>query len=197
MAKDELKKQKKKKDKEKVKDKVKVKDKDRVKKSKKKKDEESVHEKSKMDKDLETKKEKAVDAKSMAKMSEAMGLNSKYDFLLSMSLEEYLEQIYILSDSNHKVRVTDVATALGISKPSVNRAINNLVDMGYVEHSNYGGIGLTRKGKDIAKHIYLKHKALETFLVEIVGVSEEKACKEARDASHYLSMETVEGIRRM
>lgn len=173
MAKDELKKLKKKKDKEKIKektkDKVKIKEKDKEKKSKKKKDADIVQEKFR-------------------------DLNGKYDFVLSMSLEEYLEQIYILSEGNDKVRVTDVAATLGISKPSVNRAINNLVEMGYVEHSNYGGIGLSKKGKEIAKHIYSKHKTLERFLV-MVGISEEKAAKEARDASHYLGIETVKRIR--
>lgn len=196
MAKDELKKLKKKKDKEKSKDKAKskdkVKEKDKVKKSKKKKEGESVQEKTRYEEPLKNLKEEKEPPSSETKKSGVKGVNSKYDFLLSMSLEEYLEQIYILSEGGDKVRVTDIATSLEISKPSVNRAINNLTDMGYVEHSNYGGIELTRKGKNIAKHIYSKHKALEAFLVERVGVSEEKAAKEAKNASHYFSIETVE-----
>lgn len=194
MAKDELKKNKKKKGKDK--DKEKNKEKDKVKKEKK---QSKAQKSEKADKDEKSSKneksavtKKTIEPKKNKLVAKTKAITNKYDFVLSASLEEYMEQIYLLDKEGKKVRVTDVARELGISKPSVNRAINSLADMGYVEHNNYGGIELTKKGKDIAKHIYSKHKALEVFLVETVGISEEKASKEAKNASHYFSLETVE-----
>lgn len=197
MAKDELKKNKKKKGK----DKEKNKEKDKVKKEKKQTKAQKSEKADKGEKTDKTKKtskiekspvtKKTIEPKKNKLVAETKAITSKYDFVLSASLEEYMEQIYLLDKEGKKVRVTDVARELGISKPSVNRAINSLADMGYVEHNNYGGIELTKKGKDIAKHIYSKHKALEVFLVETVGISEEKASKEAKNASHYFSLETV------
>lgn len=62
---------------------------------------------------------------------------------LSSSLEDYLREIYVLEQKNKEVRVTDVAQLLGISKPSVNRAMNTLKEQGYIEHEHYGTIRLT------------------------------------------------------
>ena len=45
---------------------------------------------------------------------------------LSASLEDYLKEIYLLNLEGQEVRVTDIARSLGISKPSVNRAMNTL-----------------------------------------------------------------------
>lgn len=192
MAKDELKKNKKKKGK----DKEKNKEKDKVKKEKKQTKAQKSEKADKTEKSSKNEKspvtKKTIKSEKNKLVAETKAITSKYDFVLSASLEEYMEQIYLLDKEGKKVRVTDVARELGISKPSVNRAINSLADMGYVEHNNYGGIELTKKGKDIAKHIYSKHKALEVFLVETVGISEEKASKEAKNASHYFSLETVE-----
>ena len=191
MAKDELKKNKKKKGK----DKEKNKEKDKVKKEKKQTKAQKSEKADKTEKSSKNEKspvtKKTIKSEKNKLVAETKAITSKYDFVLSASLEEYMEQIYLLDKEGKKVRVTDVARELGISKPSVNRAINSLADMGYVEHNNYGDIELTKKGKDIAKHIYSKHKALEVFLVETVGISEEKASKEAKNASHYFSLETV------
>ena len=46
--------------------------------------------------------------------------------MISKSLEEYLKIMYILKKQNGYLRVTDIAEKMGCSKPSVNKAINNL-----------------------------------------------------------------------
>ena len=46
--------------------------------------------------------------------------------MISSSLEEYLKNIYVLKQQNGHVRVTDIAIKMDCSKPSVNKAINNL-----------------------------------------------------------------------
>lgn len=51
---------------------------------------------------------------------------------MTASLEDYLEAIYFLNGANGEVRMTDLAAELGISKPSVNRAVNTLKSQGYV-----------------------------------------------------------------
>ena len=50
---------------------------------------------------------------------------------LSSSLEDYLEIIYILMQNSDSVGITDIAKALSISKPSVNKAVNLLKEKGY------------------------------------------------------------------
>ena len=64
---------------------------------------------------------------------------------ISASLEDYLEEIFILHQEGAQVRVTDIAAALKVSKPSVNRAVGTLKDAGLLDHEFYGTIAL--KGK--------------------------------------------------
>ena len=72
--------------------------------------------------------------------------------------EEYLKTIYILEQSSGKIRVTDIAKKLKITKPSVNRAIKNLRDLDLVEYEVYGDIKLTYQGEEKAKEILLQRE---------------------------------------
>ena len=72
---------------------------------------------------------------------------------LTNSQEEYLKTIYILEKNIGKVRVTDIAEKLKITKPSVNKAIKHLKDIKLIEYEVYGEINLTQNGEELAKEI--------------------------------------------
>lgn len=108
--------------------------------------------------------------------------------------EDYLEAIYVLDSRQSIVKSVDVAKYLGVSKPSVFRALSNLESMGYISKENYGDIKITTDGKARAKEILLKHNALKTFLIEVLGVSEDNAEKDACKIEHDLSDETKDKL---
>ncbi len=110
---------------------------------------------------------------------------------ITASLEDYLEAIYFLNGKNDYVRVTDIASELGISKPSVNRAVNTLKELGYVDHERYGSLKLTETGTEIAMAVANRHVMLKSFLTEIVGVDADVAEKEACEIEHVLSPDTI------
>lgn len=114
---------------------------------------------------------------------------------VSPSLEDYLEAIYFIFSEKGAARVTDVAVYLGISKPSVNKAINLLKNMGYVNHEHYGLLNLTEKGMDMAKSVANRHKVLTRFLNELLGIDEKDAISEACKIEHHLSADTVDRLR--
>lgn len=62
---------------------------------------------------------------------------------MQKSGEDYLEAVLALSEEHEKVRTTDVALRLGVSKPSVNRAMKVLSQDGYIRQETYGDIHLT------------------------------------------------------
>lgn len=109
---------------------------------------------------------------------------------LTASLEDYIEIIYVLSQNSSDVGVTDVAKALGISKPSVNRAIRALKLKKLVIQEKYGKIILTPMGKSVANAVYSKHRVLRDFFVIVLGVSDETAESDACKIEHMLSDET-------
>lgn len=114
---------------------------------------------------------------------------------VTASLEDYLEAIHVLNIKNGNVRVTDIAAELGLSKPSVNRAINTLKSQGLVIHEHYGDLELTAEGIKIAAEVYSRHLLLCEFLTSCLGVDSKVAEEEACLIEHDLSADTVEKLR--
>ncbi|MDR1863073.1 MAG: metal-dependent transcriptional regulator [Treponema sp.] len=113
---------------------------------------------------------------------------------MTQSLEDYLEMVSFLSDEG-EVRVTDIASRLGVSKPSVLTALRTLEEQGLLEHERYKTVTLTKKGGLLAADIRDRHHFLTAFLRDILGVSAEIAEKDACKMEHLLSGETLKKIR--
>lgn len=112
---------------------------------------------------------------------------------LTASQEEYLKTIYIFEKMG-KVRVTYIADKLKITKPSVNKAINNLKELKLVNYEAYGDITLTSRGQDLAKEVLRKQDVLATFLVDVLGVDEEDAEQEVNKMKHAVSENTIKKL---
>jgi DtxR family Mn-dependent transcriptional regulator len=113
---------------------------------------------------------------------------------MTQSLEDYLEAVSFLADSG-AVRVTDIASRLGVSKPSVLVALRSLEERGLLEHERYRGVILTGIGAVRAAEIRDRHEFLTAFLRDVVGVSQEIAEKDACRMEHVLSEETMKRMR--
>lgn len=111
--------------------------------------------------------------------------------MISKSLEEYLKTMYVLKKQNGYLRVTDIAEKMGCSKPSVNKAINNLKENGLVNYETYGEIELTKEGEDLAKKILETYDIAYLFLKEILGLSMEEAKQEAEQIKSVISDNTI------
>lgn len=113
---------------------------------------------------------------------------------MTASAEDYLEAIFILSQKskNAHVRVTDLASFLAVSKPSVTHAVGVLKEKGFLEHEAYGGIVLTPAGESCAANVLRRHNMIQRFLVHTLGVSEANAEADACRMEHILSAETIE-----
>lgn len=116
-------------------------------------------------------------------------LNKNY---ISEALEDYLEAIYVFSQNKPSVRITDIALHLGLSKPSVNRAVNSLKNRGLVMHEPYGDIILTEKGLNLGYELYSRHKMIKKFLVKVLNLTHDDAEREACRIEHNISKNTVD-----
>ena len=115
---------------------------------------------------------------------------------LTPSIENYLETIYMLSLEQKGVRSIDVATQLMVSKPSVNKALRNLINAGFATQEKYSLIYLTEIGLQKAKEVMTRHETIKEFLLNILKVSENIAETEACMMEHAMSNETVEKMRK-
>ncbi|MBQ9494436.1 MAG: metal-dependent transcriptional regulator [Treponema sp.] len=109
--------------------------------------------------------------------------------------EDYLEAILMLQNEKGTVRSVDVARKLGVSKPSVSRAMGILKDGGYLEDGESTELHLTKKGIEKATDIYSRHRLLTEFLVKITGVPEDQAEKNACRIEHDIDVDIVAGIQ--
>ena len=109
------------------------------------------------------------------------------------SAEDYLEMILRLSEEKGYVRSVDIASGLGVSKPSVSVAMKHLREDGYITMDKDNYIALTDSGMEIALRIYDRHKALTKILIRI-GVSPDVAQEDACKIEHDISPETYDAI---
>lgn len=115
---------------------------------------------------------------------------------LTSSQEEYLKTIYLLEKNSKKVRVTDIALKLNKTKPSVNKAINMLKDMGLLYYKVYGNMTLTKEGKNYAIEIIKKQDILKMFLIEILNIDQKCAEEEAIAMKHAISEQTAKKLNK-
>ena len=106
---------------------------------------------------------------------------------LSANIEEYLEAIYKISQSEESVKTSRISKDLGITAASVSEMLKRLDKMGYVEYSQYKGVKLTGKGLKIAKNITRKHRLLERFLHDILKLKDHFLHDQACEMEHTLS----------
>lgn len=99
----------------------------------------------------------------------------------------------MLTERNGDVRSIDIATEMGVTKPSVSIAMKNLRQAGYISMDGSGYITLEPPGLEIATRIYSRHKTLTRFFVAL-GVAPDVAARDACKIEHDLSAETYEKL---
>ncbi len=109
--------------------------------------------------------------------------------------EDYLETIYLLSKHNPFVRSVDIANELGYSKASISRAMRILREEGLVTIAEDGQVKLTKTGLKKAMEVYDRHTLITDFFMQVLGVNEVTAEKDACKIEHVISEETYLRLR--
>lgn len=109
------------------------------------------------------------------------------------SMEDYIEQIYLLIDSKGYARVSDIAEALEVHPSSVTKMVQKLDKDNYLDYEKYRGLVLTKRGKKIGERLVYRHDLLEQFL-EIIGVDQENIYQDVEGIEHHLSWNSIDRI---
>jgi DtxR family Mn-dependent transcriptional regulator len=115
---------------------------------------------------------------------------------LSAAQEGYVRAISKINKEIDPVSVTALATALGVTPPSVSGMIQRLVGDGLVEHRGRAGVVLTARGEAQALQIHRRHRLIETFLVQVLGLDWAEVHEEAEALEHHLSDRLVQALDR-
>lgn len=114
--------------------------------------------------------------------------------IIKESAENYLEAILSIKKAKGNVRSIDVATDLGVSKPSVSVAMKNFREEGYITVDDNGFLYLTEKGLKIAENVYERHLVIAKALMAM-GVSEKTAYEDSCKIEHCISVESFEKLK--
>lgn len=109
------------------------------------------------------------------------------------SMEDYIEQIYLLIEEKGYARVSDIAEALSIHPSSVTKMVQKLDKDEYLVYEKYRGLVLTPKGKKIGQRLVYRHELLEQFL-RLIGVNEENIYRDVEGIEHHLSWNAIDRI---
>lgn len=107
----------------------------------------------------------------------------------SVSQEDYLKSIWEMLEDNQTPISARLAEELNVTPPAVTAALKRMTRDGHVRVDRAGRIDLTRKGRQHAERLALRHQLAEMLLTEVIGLSWAKAHDEAERLEHAISPE--------
>jgi DtxR family Mn-dependent transcriptional regulator len=113
------------------------------------------------------------------------------------TVEDYLKRILLAEDEQaggERVPTGQLATALAVTPGTVTAMLKALAESGLVDYEAYAGVRLTPAGRQLALHVLRRHRLIELFLVEVVGLDWSEVHAEAERLEHAVSERVVERI---
>jgi DtxR family transcriptional regulator, Mn-dependent transcriptional regulator len=121
--------------------------------------------------------------------------------LLSSTVQNYLKVIYlqqlILPSGQSLVPMGLLATSLRITPGTTTTMVKSLADSGLVLYEPYSGVRLTTAGEKLAALVIRRHRLVELFLVQVMGMSWDEVHDEAEQLEHVVSDRLIERIDEM
>ena len=113
------------------------------------------------------------------------------------AIQDYLGAIYDLAGSDKPVIGARLARYMHLSAPSIAEALRRMQKDGYVRVEGRKEIRLTTKGLDIAEMMARRHRLLERWLTDVLGLDWAKAHDEAHRLEHALSPVVEERLAKL
>src|ERR1700716_88691 len=121
--------------------------------------------------------------------------------LPSSTVENYLKAIYqgqsSLAREQRLVPMGQVATALGVTPGTATTMVKALAESGLAEYEPYSGVRLSAAGERLAGLVLRRHRLVELFLVQVMGMSWAEVHDEAEHLEHVVSERLIERIDEM
>jgi DtxR family Mn-dependent transcriptional regulator len=116
----------------------------------------------------------------------------------SSTVENYLKAIYELEAKGDRVKTNHLANRLGIKAGTVSEMIKRLAvnTPPLLRHRHHQGVRLTAAGRKIALNVIRRHRLLETFLFQTLGLSWDEVHREAEVLEHHISDRVTAAIDR-
>jgi DtxR family Mn-dependent transcriptional regulator len=101
--------------------------------------------------------------------------------------EEYLQSLFWLQEAGLPMTGANVARAMQLSAPTVHEMIGRLESDGYITRGRDRAIAFTESGAAHAEGIVRRHRLIERFLTDILGIPWDEVHEEAERLEHAMS----------
>jgi len=99
----------------------------------------------------------------------------------------YLETLYWLHEAELPMTAANMARAMQLSAPTVHEMIGRLERDGFIRRSADKVIGFTEPGERQAEEIVGRHRLIERFLTDVLGIPWDEVHEEAERLEHAMS----------
>jgi DtxR family transcriptional regulator, Mn-dependent transcriptional regulator len=106
---------------------------------------------------------------------------------VTVAEEEYLQIMFWLEEAGLPITGANIARAMQLSPPTVHEMIGRLVDDGYVARAPDKTLSFTVQGREQAKAIVRRHRLIERFLTDVLGIPWDEVHEEAERLEHAMS----------
>jgi DtxR family Mn-dependent transcriptional regulator len=101
--------------------------------------------------------------------------------------EEYLQIMFWLEEAGLPINGANIARAMQLSPPTVHEMIGRLEGDGYIERADDKSLNFTDKGRREAEAISRRHRLIERFLTDVLGIPWDEVHEEAERLEHAMS----------
>ena len=101
--------------------------------------------------------------------------------------EEYLQTLFWLQEAGLPMTGANVARAMQLSPPTVHEMIGRLERDGYITRATNKTISFTPNGEEHAAGIVRRHRLIERFLTDVLGIPWDEVHEEAERLEHAMS----------
>src|SRR5689334_21504219 len=101
--------------------------------------------------------------------------------------DEYLQTIYWLEEAAMPVTGANVARALQVSAPTVHEMADRLEEDGYITRKDDQSLAFKEQGRQNAARVVSRHRLIERFLTDILGIPWDEVHEEAERIEHAMS----------
>ena len=119
----------------------------------------------------------------------------------SSTVENYLKTIYMAqsaeSNGEQLVPMGHLAHVLGVVPGTATTMVKALAESGLVTYQPYAGVRLTAPGLKLAALVLRRHRLMELFLVQVLGMSWDEVHEEAERLEHAASDRVIDRIDAM
>jgi DtxR family Mn-dependent transcriptional regulator len=117
----------------------------------------------------------------------------------SSTIEDYLKCIYQEGKrlGERLVPTGQIAASLQVAPGTATSMVKTLAESGLLVHEPYAGVRLTEAGQRLALHVLRRHRLVELFLVEVMGMDWSLVHEDAERLEHVVSDRIIERMDEM